>query len=155
MHFANLLCCAVCAVLCCCCCCSCCQVEHPLGSSCLQPLARHTGLLRDTDSFGCYSLAFGSLSAFMRLDSAAAAAINLFPRPDDPSPHGSLFGILNRCKTKMGTRLLERWLRQPLLDCEAIERRLDMVQLLKDSTMARNGLTDSALKGGWMVGGVL
>jgi DNA mismatch repair protein MSH2 len=83
-------------------------VEHPLGSSCLEPLARHTGMLRDAEALGAYSLSFGSLSAYMRLDSSAAAAINLFPRADDPSPYGSLYGMLNRCKTKMGSRLLDR-----------------------------------------------
>jgi DNA mismatch repair ATPase MutS len=86
------------------------KVEHPLGSSCLQPLVRHTGLLHDSEASGAGShlLSFGSLRAYMRLDSAAAAAINLFPRTDDPSQYGSLFGVLNRCKTKMGTRLLDR-----------------------------------------------
>lgn len=118
----------------------------------MEPLARHTDMLRDSrdtssTSSGTYSLSFGSLRAFMRLDSAAAAAINLFPRPDDPSPHGSLFGVLNRCRTKMGTRLLERWLRQPLLDCEVLNRRLDVVELLKNSTTTRNQLADTALKG--------
>ena len=122
-------------------------MEHPLGSSCLEPLARHTGMLHETDAFGTYSLVFGSLQTYMRLDSAAASAINLFPKPDDPSAYGSLFGILNRCKTKMGTRLLDRWLRQPLLDCAEINRRLDIVELLKDSAKVRNILTDTALKG--------
>lgn len=124
------------------------QVERPLACSCLEALAQHTDLLRDTDAFGTYSLSFGSLRAFMRLDSAAAAAINLFPRADDPSALGSLSGVLgSHCKTKMGTRLLDRWLRQPLLDVNALNHRLDMVQLLKGSAAARNQLADTALKG--------
>ena len=44
----------------------------------------------------------------MRMDSAGAAAIHLLPRSDDPSPYASVFGVLNRCNTKMGKRLLER-----------------------------------------------
>ena len=65
--------------------------------------------LNDDDAdFGTYSLRLGSLDTFMRLDSAAVEAVNLLPRADHPSPLGSIYGVLNRCKTKMGQRLLER-----------------------------------------------
>jgi DNA mismatch repair protein MSH2 len=107
-------------------------------------------------------MAYGSLSQYMRLDSAAANAINLFPKSDDPSPYGSLYGLLNRCKTKMGQRLLERsvtsplahppqillsWLRHPLLDLDEINHRLDIVELLTKSVLGRNRLVDGSLKG--------
>ena len=59
---------------------------------------------------GVYSLRLGSLNHFMRLDSAAVEAVNLLPRPDHPSPLGSIYGVLNRCKTKMGQRLLDRYM---------------------------------------------
>ena len=53
-------------------------------------------------------LDLGSVDAFMRLDSPAADAVNLLPKPDHPSVFGSLYGVLNRCKTKIGSRTLER-----------------------------------------------
>jgi DNA mismatch repair ATPase MutS len=34
----------------------------------------------------------------------------------------SLFGLLNRCRTSMGQRLLAQWLKQPLLQIDAIGR---------------------------------
>ena len=40
-----------------------------------------------------------------------------------------------------------RWVRQPLLDVSAINTRLDIVQVFKDSITARNALSDAALKG--------
>ncbi len=83
----------------------------------------------------------------MRLDFAAANAINLFPKPDDPSPYASLFGILNRCKTKMGQRMLENWLRHPLLDVNALNDRLDIVEILTSSVLGRSRLVDGALRG--------
>ncbi|CAN0227500.1 unnamed protein product, partial [Ectocarpus sp. 13 AM-2016] len=76
-----------------------------------------------------YALVQGTLQKHLRLDSAAAAAVTLLPDPAAPHQYGSLFDVLNRCKTKMGSRLLERWLRQPLTDKEEIERRHDMVGL--------------------------
>ena len=68
----------------------------------------HLHLNDDDSDFGSYALRLGSLHAFMRLDSAAVEAVNLLPKADHPSPLGSIFGVLNRCKTKMGQRLLER-----------------------------------------------
>lgn len=68
----------------------------------------HFQLSHDEQSLGHCILNFGSLNKYMRLDSSAANAINLFPKADDPSPYASLYGLLNRCKTKMGQRLLER-----------------------------------------------
>ena len=53
-------------------------------------------------------LKLGYLDTFMRLDSAAAEAVNLLPKAEHPSQYGSLFGVLNRCRTSMGSRLLDR-----------------------------------------------
>lgn len=32
----------------------------------------------------------------------------------------SVFGLLNRCKTSQGTRMLAQWLKQPLVNLHAI-----------------------------------
>lgn len=42
----------------------------------------------------------------------------------------SLFNVINRTKTSMGCRLLKNWLHAPLVDIEAIEQRLDIVDAL-------------------------
>jgi DNA mismatch repair protein MSH2 len=130
------------------------ETERPLGYSCIDCLVTSLRLLdtssnsnSDDSHLGKYDLRMGSLDNFMKLDSAAAEAVNLLPKPDHPSQFGSIFGVLNRCKTKMGSRLLERWLRQPLIDADEINARLDIVELLKLSTSARNQLYDGPLKG--------
>lgn len=122
------------------------ETERPLGYSCIECLSSCLRLLDNDDNFGKYDLRLGSLDKFMRLDSAAAEAINLLPKSDHPSQFGSVFGVLNRCKTKMGSRLLERWLRQPLVDDVEINARLDVVEVLKFSTSFRNKLCDGPLK---------
>ena len=120
------------------------EVELSVGLSCL------TCLVQSQSLDGCgevFKLNKGSLDAYMRLDSAAAEAVNLLPKSDHPSQYGSLFGVLNRCKTKSGARLLERWLRQPLLDHVEIAKRQDIVELLLKSGMIRCQLVDGPLKG--------
>jgi DNA mismatch repair protein MSH2 len=123
------------------------ETERPLGYACLECLMHSLRLLEDEENFGKHELRLGSLTQFMRLDSAAAEAVNLLPKPDHPSQFGSIYGVLNRCKTKMGARLLERWLRQPLIDVEEINRRLDTVEVLKNCSISRNKMNDGPLKG--------
>ena len=127
------------------------DTEMPLAHSCINCLLSSLRLLSDDDHaetfMGSCDLRFGSLSTVMKLDSAAAEAVNLLPKADHPSQYGSLYGVLNRCKTKIGARLLERWLRQPLIDQAEIERRLNIVEILKNNTLFRNQLIDGPLKG--------
>ena len=86
--------------------------EHPIAYGCLGCLITSLGLLSrsldDEEALGLYDLKIGSLNSFMRLDSSACDAINLIPRSDDPSKFGSIYGMLNHCKTKLGSRLLMR-----------------------------------------------
>lgn len=122
------------------------ETEKPIAYTCIECLIDKLMLNDGTDD-SSYDLLFGSVDTVMRLDSAAADAINLLHKPDYPSQFGSIFGVLNRCKTKMGSRLLERWLRQPLIDHNEINARLDIVEILKNSMTARQQLLDGPLKG--------
>src|SRR5439155_12327675 len=49
----------------------------------------------------------------------------------------TLLGVLNQTKTPMGSRLLARWLGQPLLDITAIGKRHDAVQYFCESAIPR------------------
>lgn len=69
--------------------------------------------------------------------------LNYTSRGSATSYHGPSnlsFFVPCRCKTKMGERLLGRWLRQPLVDKLKLEARLDMVEYLKDDPMLRGSL---------------
>jgi DNA mismatch repair protein MSH2 len=85
--------------------------------------------MSDASNFGQYTLYQHNLSAYMRLDASALRALNLMPGPNDGANKTmSLFGLLNRCKTALGTRLLAQWLKQPLLDLTAIQERQTLVE---------------------------
>ncbi|TYZ65092.1 hypothetical protein PybrP1_006009, partial [[Pythium] brassicae (nom. inval.)] len=58
----------------------------------------------------------------------------------------SVLEILNRGKTAMGRRLLERWIRQPLVDLKSIEARQDVVQVFVDDPSLRMELLDERMK---------
>lgn len=84
------------------------ESERPIAFGCAGCLIKCLRLLDDESLLGHVEVVLKSLNTFMRLDTSAMEAINLFPKPDHPSQFGSLYGILNKCKTKMGSRLLER-----------------------------------------------
>jgi DNA mismatch repair protein MSH2 len=81
-----------------------------------------------------FSLEQGVLSSHLVLDRTASEAIHLLPPATAagtaPSPSSSLYGILNRCRTTMGSRNLKAWLRQPLVDLEEIQQRQEAVTFL-------------------------
>jgi DNA mismatch repair protein MSH2 len=61
-----------------------------------------------------------TLSQYLRLDVAALKALNVFPQNSEgiSGQAGSIFGMLNQCKTSIGARLLKKWLKQPTTDRE-------------------------------------
>ena len=60
------------------------------------------------------------MSTRMRLDKIALRALNVFPTSTDRNKQSSLYGILNQCKTAMGSRLLTAWLTHPLVNLDEI-----------------------------------
>jgi DNA mismatch repair protein MutS len=56
------------------------------------------------------------------------------------SREGSLLGVIDRCETPMGSRLLGQWLMEPLLELEPIRLRHDAVGELVSLSDLRNGL---------------
>jgi len=78
-----------------------------------------------------------STSEFMVIDAATRRNLELVRTLRDGSREGSLLALLDRTLTPMGSRLLRQWLLQPLLDTDAIQRRLNAVEgLVNDGVMA-------------------
>lgn len=75
---------------------------------------------------------------FMALDANTRRNLELFQALRSEAEGGrTLYSVLNHTKCPMGARLLRRWLGQPLLDVEAIQRRQEAVQFFSDSAVRR------------------
>lgn len=122
------------------------EYDLKVSMSSLGALIKYLGILSDETNHHKYSLKQYDFGHFMRLDSSAIKALNLMPETKGAKTT-SLFGVLNRCKTVQGSRLLERWLRQPLLNVEEIAERQDIVEALINDTLTRQIVRDDVLKG--------
>ena len=83
-------------------------------------------------------------SEYMRLDQRAVHGLNLF---DEPGHVGSsVFNILNKTRTPGGSRLLQSWIKQPLIHVDAIKERLDLVECFVKNSDARQTLYEDHLR---------
>lgn len=111
------------------------------ATAALGALLSYTELLADESNYGNYTIRQYNLDSYMRLDSAAMRALNVLESKTDANRNFSLFGLMNRtCTAGMGKRLLNRWLKQPLLDVDEINCRLDLVQAFVEDTTLHHDL---------------
>ena len=122
------------------------QTELKLAMGSAAALIKYLGLMSDMLNFGQYQLYQHDLSQYMKLDSAALKALNLMPGPRDGSKNMSLYGLLNHCKTPIGTRLLAQWLKQPLMNVGDIERRQQLVEAFVHDTELRQLMQEEHLR---------
>ncbi|GIJ87608.1 mutS-like protein [Aspergillus pseudoviridinutans] len=122
------------------------QTELKLAMGSASALIKYLGVMSDPSNFGQYQLYQHDLSQFMKLDASALRALNLMPGPRDGSRTMSLFGLLNHCKTPVGSRLLAQWLKQPLMDLAEIEKRQQLVEAFVENTELRQTLQEEHLR---------
>lgn len=106
---------------------------------CCSALVAYLQLLKEETVF---ELVIHNLAQYMRLDFSAVRALNIFPASSGGGTSNSIFGLLNHCKTTGGSRMLSQWLKQPLLDVEAIKRRHLLVGLFVDEPASRSDIQD-------------
>uniref|UniRef100_A0A803LY58 DNA mismatch repair protein MSH5 n=1 Tax=Chenopodium quinoa TaxID=63459 RepID=A0A803LY58_CHEQI len=90
---------------------------------------------------------------FLKLDVAAHEALQIFQIDKHPSHMGigrakegfSVFGMMNKCVTPMGRRLLRNWFLRPILDLEILYSRLDasLSSLLHLNKIFEVGISES------------
>lgn len=122
------------------------QTDLKLAMSSAAALVKYLGVMSDQSNYGQYQLYQHDLSQYMKLDAAALKALNLMPGPKDGSKTMNLYGLLNHCKTPVGSRLLAQWLKQPLMDLEEIERRQLLVEAFVNDTELRQTLQEEHLR---------
>jgi DNA mismatch repair protein MSH2 len=91
----------------------------------MNSLLTYLKLWDNEAAFGKFSLVQHRFSEFMRLDASAMKALHLMPPSSQSGSRSSitsLYALLNQCCTSQGSRLLQLWLRQPLLSRPEIRK---------------------------------
>ncbi|KAJ7054473.1 muts domain V-domain-containing protein [Mycena amicta] len=125
------------------------QLALPNAPSSLAALIAYLGLLSDPSNHGGYSLRTHDLDQYMKLDASALRALNLVEAPGSArvtTRNTTLLGLLNKCKTAQGTRLLGTWLKQPLVNLHEIQKRQNLVEIFVEDANSRRTLQDEYMK---------
>jgi len=131
-------------------------LEKEGAAAALAAALRFSELLSDPANHGRCSLVMHDTGRYMRLDSSALRALNVLPERSSASAGGgaggdgargfSLYALLNKCRSPMGRRLLLRWLKQPLVDADAIAARHDAVEAFVGDPEVRDTLRGAHLR---------
>ncbi|HEX5139829.1 MAG TPA: DNA mismatch repair protein MutS, partial [Dehalococcoidia bacterium] len=81
-------------------------------------------------------------SRFLVLDASARRHLELFASSREGRRRGSLLETLDATRTSMGSRLLSKWLGQPLVDITSINNRLDRVEAFVRDGLRRSETRD-------------
>ena len=79
---------------------------------------------------------------FVEIDSASWRSLEISQTIRTGDRNGSLFGVVDRCSTPMGSRLLGHWLTNPLTDITEVNARHDAVGELTNNQSNRNELRE-------------
>jgi DNA mismatch repair protein MutS len=82
------------------------------------------------------------LDEYMFLDESTVMNLELFETMKRRSVKGSLFQVIDRTVTPMGSRLLKRWTGYPLIDLYRIRRRLAAVANFRDDRVCREDIRE-------------
>jgi DNA mismatch repair protein MutS len=81
-------------------------------------------------------------SSHMILDRSTIRNLELVKNIVDGTTRGSLLETIDKTITNMGSRLLRKWLLNPLLEIKKINKRLDAVQEISKNTLLREELKE-------------
>ena len=116
--------------------------EMKAGTIAAGALLRYLQDMQMNDLSNITSLQAYLTGKYMLLDSATRRNLELTETLREKKTHGSLLWVLDRTRTAMGARLLRRFLEQPLVEKEEIEKRFDALQELSEHSVDRDELRE-------------
>ena len=112
----------------------------------LGAILRYLADTQKTDLSHISSVRFYKSEEYMDIDASSRRNLELTETLRDKTKRGSLFGILDKTGTAMGTRRMKDWIDRPLVNPELINMRLDATEELVENILIREELSAS-LKG--------
>lgn len=85
---------------------------------------------------------FVNISNYAEINAITSRNLELLKNQREKTIYGSLLWVLDECKTSMGTRLLKRFINNPLLNVDKIRKRQEDVQYFIDNILIREDLRE-------------
>ena len=85
---------------------------------------------------------FVNISNYAEINAITSRNLELLKNQREKTVYGSLLWVLDECKTSMGTRLLKRFINNPLLNIEKIQKRQEDVQYFINNILIREDLRE-------------
>ena len=85
---------------------------------------------------------FVNISDYAEINAITSRNLELLKNQREKTVYGSLLWVLDECKTSMGTRLLKRFINNPLLNVDKIRKRQEDVQYFIDNILIREDLRE-------------
>ena len=120
--------------------------DNLLAITAINALSSYISNTQMTDLSHINKIQIYSVSKYMSLDINARRNLEITEKLRDRSKKGTLLWVLDKTSTSMGGRLLRRWLNDPLIDEQEINKRLDSVEELKNSLMLRGDIIENLKK---------
>ena len=120
--------------------------EKKLALSSINALVQYIEDTQKTSLDHINKITIYNLSKYMALDINARRNLEITEKMRDQSKKGTLLWVLDKTSTSMGGRLLRRWLNDPLVDVDEINRRLNAVKELKDDIILRGEVIENLKK---------
>ena len=83
-----------------------------------------------------------SISEYVSIDANTRRNLELTETSRDKSKYGSLYWAIDKVKTPMGSRLLKNWITQPVKNIDELNKRLNAVEELINSSQSRLNLSN-------------
>ena len=109
-------------------------LDHDLYTSASR-LVNYIARTQESALLALQEIRLSYVDDFMKLDHNSRTNLELTQTIRKKTRHGSLLWLLDETQTAMGSRLLKRWILNPLTDISLINERLSHVEAFKGSLM--------------------
>ncbi|MEG2507569.1 MAG: DNA mismatch repair protein MutS [Longicatena sp.] len=79
---------------------------------------------------------------FLQMDFSTKQNLELTQSIRNNAKSQTLWSFLDKCRSAMGSRLLKKWIEYPLVDIQAINKRLDAIEYLNDNFITKDELRE-------------
>lgn len=87
-------------------------------------------------------IAYDSMEEYMELNLTTQRNLELTRNQNEKTSHGTLLWVLDRCKTSMGTRLLKKFIKNPLMNPQKIRERQGDIGYFIEEVLVREEIKE-------------